>query len=458
MGPILGALISFIQVPLLTYFLTEAEYGRASLFNTLIVTIPFYIFFGLDQAYTREYQAAKDKVRLLQIASFFPFLVGLVLFLITLPFSQALSNWLFESPEFGHIVIIGGVWVLATVFERFFLLAIRMEEKAFTFSMYNLVLKVMVFVVSMLLILLGMRDFRVIVYGLLVGQLLGDLVLFYNYRHYFDFSGFSVDWPLLKRMFQFGIPVMVAVTLSNSLSAIDNLFLRQYRDYGELGIYSVALRIMAVIGIVRTAFTSFWIPTAYRWHEEGKEIKYFKYISDVVLFGLSLMFYGMLIFKGIVILIVNDSYSDVQYLLGLMAFPHIMYTLSETTNLGIVFSRKTHFNILVSIAALVPSLVLNYLLTPRFGYIGAATASFASYIMFYFSRTYFSNRLGFSFPQKKQTLSIVLMSVAAFLNAFSVPYIEVWTLLLGLMTLGVQISTIKQSLEIKQNSQEWNFD
>lgn len=458
LGPILGAIISFILVPLLTEFISTAEYGRASLFNTLITVIPFYIFVGLDQAYTREYQAAKDKRQLLQNAAVLPLILGIGLILVAIIFGGPLSNWLFNDAQYGHIVVLGGVWVLATILERFFLLSIRMQEQAFTFSLYNLVLKINVFVVSMLFIFIGWRDFRVVVYGLLIGQLIGDVVLFWNLRSLFDISYFQIDKDLLMRMLKFGIPIMIAVNLTNSLSAVDNLFLKAYRSLEELGIYSVAVRIMAVIGIVRTAFTSFWVPTAYRWYEEGKEIRYYKFISEAVLFILTGMFFGMLLFKSWIVLIVNQSYADVQYLLGLMAFPHIMYTLSETTNLGIVFSRKTHFNIFVSIAAFIPSILLNIILTPRFGYIGAATASMVAYLMFYFARTYFSNKLGFGFSQKKQTLSILLMTIAALINAVDLDY-GIWiTLGLGLLCLFVQFSTVRQVLEIKNNSKDWNFD
>ncbi|HFI0462990.1 TPA: lipopolysaccharide biosynthesis protein [Streptococcus suis] len=458
LGPILGALISFFLVPLLTAFIPAAEYGKASLFSTLITILPFYIFLGLDQAYTREFQENEDKRNLLQQAAILPLGLGIGLVVISFIFSSELSTWLFGSEDYPQIVFLGGIWVLATILERFFLLSLRMQDQAFVYSTYNLILKINVFLVSMFFIAIGWRDFQVIVYGLLLGQLLGDLVLFWQHRYYFKFSGFHIDWPLIKRMIQFGLPIMVAVNLTNSLSAVDNLFLKQYRTMEEIGIYSVALKIMAVIGIVKTAFTSFWVPTAYRWYQEQKEMKYFKFISDAVLFVLTAMFFALLVFKSWIVLIVGEEFRQVQYLLGLMAFPHMMYTLSETTNLGIVFSRKTQFNILVSIAAFIPSVLLNYLLTPRYGFVGAATASFVAYLMFYFFRTYFSNRLGFSFSQRKQVLSILLMSFAALINAFEWPY-AVWaTLLLGLLALGAQWSTITQLMDIKDNPQAWNFD
>lgn len=271
LGPILGALISLIQVPILNRLLGTAEVGKAYLFQSLIVIIPTYIYIGLDQAYTREYHLQKNKKQLMQLATLIPMIAGVILFIIAIGFDGMISNWLFNDSQYYYIVWYGGVWVLATVFERFLLLTIRMEERAIEYSMFNLLLKIGVFVVSIGLALLGWRDFKVIVYGLIFGQLLGDMILFFRYREFFDLRGFELDWDLLKSMLKFGLPLMVATSLSSSLTAVDNVFIKQYNTDEEVGIYNSALKIINIIGIVKTAFTSFWVPTAYRWYEEKSQ-------------------------------------------------------------------------------------------------------------------------------------------------------------------------------------------
>ena len=458
LGPVFGAFISFIQIPIITYFISKAEYGKASLFSSLIVALPNYIYIGLDQAYTREYQEADDKKQLIQQAALIPMIVGILLFIVSIVFAPEISNWLFDSPEYTYIVLYGGVWVLATIIERFILLSIRMEERAIEFSSFSMILKFNVFVLSMLLIWMGWRDFKVIVYGLIFGQLLGDVVLFWHYRHYLDIRGFKLNREIIVRMLKFGLPLMVAISLTNSLTLVDKIFIKNYTTLEDVAIYGAASTIIAVIGVVKTAFTSFWIPTAYRWHEEQKEIRHFKFVSDAVLFLLTGIFFGLLLFKDLIAyIVVAEAYRDVKYIFGLLAFPQIMYTLSETTNLGIVFSRKTYLNIIVSVLTFLPSMVLNLVLTPVWGYRGAAAASFAAYIMFYFARTYLSNRVGFGFSQVKPTISIIIMSIAAFLNVFELPYIEWYTLGLGLLALVAQWSTVQQAIEIKNDSKNWDF-
>lgn len=455
MGPVFGAVISLIQIPILTMLLSEAEYGISTLFSTLIVNIPNFLYIGLDQSYTREYNQAKDKRNLMQQAALLPMIVGILMFIVAIIFSQPISNWLFASPDYSYIVWLSGIWVLATVLERFLLLTIRMEEKALEYSKYTLLLKINVFLVSVGLILIGMRDFRVVVFGLIFGQLIGDAFLFWRYRVFFDIKTFTLEPKLIKTMILFGIPLMLSASLNSVLNSVDTTMLRNYSTLSELGIYGGAMKIVNIIGILKTAFASFWVPTAYRWYEEKKEMKHFKFISDALLFILTALFFGLLLFRPFVMLFIG--YDGSKYLLGLLSFPHIMYALSETTTLGIVFSRKTYLNIFVSVAALIPSVLINYLLTPDLGARGAAFASCGAYIIFYLARTYFSNRTGFGFSQRKQILTVCLMTVVAGLNAFDMSYRTLITLAIGLMCLVIQWSTVKDAIEIKQNPDNWDF-
>lgn len=457
LGPILGAFISIAQVPIFTYLLTKEEYGISTLFRTLIVNVPNFLYIGLDQSYTREYHRDSDKRNLMQQAALIPMFIGVILFIVAIIFASPISYWLFDSPEYAYIVWLSGIWVLATVIERFLLLTIRMEEKALEYSKYTLLLKLNVFIVSMALILFGMRDFRVVVFGLLFGQLIGDAVLIFKYRQFFDLSQFKLDPTLVKGMLLFGLPLMLSVSLTSLLNSVDTTMLKTYSTYDELGSYGGAMNVVNIIGILKTAFASFWVPTAYRWYEENKSMAHFKFISDAVLFILTGLFFGLLIFRPVIMLLLGPNYASSQYLIGLLSFPHIMYTLSETTTLGIVFSRKTYLNIFVSMAALVPSVLINLWLTPTYGATGAAFASCGAYIMFYLARTYFSSRSGFSFSQRKHLMTIAMMSLAAIVNAFPVEHRALITWGLGLLCLLIQWTTIRDAWSIKQSSSEWDF-
>lgn len=459
LGPILGAGISFILFPIFTNSLSVGEYGIGAGFQTILLQIPSFIYMGMDQAYTREYHHQEDKRDLMQQAMVLPLILGLLISVLALTLSSQLSNWFFRTPEYNYIIVYAAIWVMFTVVERFVLLTIRMQEKALEYSSFSLLQKILNFVVSMTMIFMGIRNLKVIVYGLIFGHLLADVIMFIRYRDLLDIRAFKLDPKLIKLMFIFGLPIMIATSLAAILNSIDTIFLTNFSTSENLGVYQAGSKIGAIIGILKTAFASFWVPTAYRWYEEGKSMKHYKYISDMILFIMSAMYFILLLIKQPLALFLSPDgeFIEVMYIIGLLAFPNVMYTLSETTNLGIVFSRKTHYNIIVSGMSLLVSFSMNMALTPSWGYRGAALASTSAYIIFYLARTYYSSKTGFYFGQSKQVVTMILMVAAGVMNMFPIPYVIIYTLIMAVIALIVQLETIKTTVEIKNNSSEWDF-
>lgn len=459
LGPVLGAAISFLLFPIFINILPVEEYGRAGVFQNILIQIPNFVYLGLDQAYTREFHHHKDKRRLMQHAMLPALGVGLLLAVISIIFARPIAEWTIWNPDYYYIVHFAAIWILVTIVERFIQLSIRMEEKAMEYSFFTLLLKVGNFIVSMLLIWMGIRDFRVVLYGLIFGHIIADVFLFYRYRHLLDFSGLRINRELMEILMRFGLPIMIAASLSALLNLVDTVSLNSLSDSYNIGIYKAGSQLAAVFGILKTAFASFWVPTAYRWYEEGRSMKHYKYISDALMLILSMGFFLLLLLKHPITVFLNPNreYIEFQYIAGLLAFPHLMYTLSETTTLGIVFSRKTFYNIIVSVLALAVSVGVNLLLTPSLGFRGAALASTLAYAVFYLARTYFSSRTGFYFGQRTQIVTMLLMIGAGILNLYPNSYSIIGTLGIALLALIIQIPTLKTTYSVITDSDSWDF-
>ena len=457
LGPVIGAIISFFTVPLITAFVSPAEYGKASMFSLFQAIVMTFIYLGIDQAYTREYYAEDDKKSIFQNAVLMPFILSVVLLAIIGVRPQLLSNVLFESPDYTRTAVFFGIAIVFSVVERFILLSIRMQEKAIEFSFFSIVMKVTVFIVAAVMIYFGKRDFLTVVFSTLIGQLLGDALLFVRYRHLLNIKGFKMNKPLVGKMAKFGLPLVFAASLATLMNSSDRLFLRTFSTFTEIGIYTATLKVSQVLGIVQTSFTSFWVPTAYRWHSEDKEIRYYKVISEIILLVMTVVFFALIFSKEIIVKILSPEYIESKYVLALLCLQPILYTLSETTTLGIVFSRKSYLNIWVSVVSILPNIIINLLLTPILGTIGAGIASGISYVFFFSARTYFSSKNGFSFPFKKHFLSIALFLICALINTQDFQMLGIVNLILFALTMVVQFSTLLQIKEIYKQPKNWDF-
>ncbi|MEW4241090.1 oligosaccharide flippase family protein [Priestia megaterium] len=458
-GPVAGAFITFVTVPLTTYFISPNEYGKASMFALFQMIFGTFLYFGIDQAYTREYHSAKNKLNLFQNAIFIPLVIAFVLFLTIIILPSPVSKLLFNNSNLVLPSILFGLMIIAMVVERFILLSLRMEEKALEYSLINIFTKLSILIFTLLFVIYIRRDFLAVVYSTVFGQIIIDGYLVIRYRNLFEYKKFNLNKRLLKKMFQFGFPIVIATSLSSLLNSLDRLSLRAWSDFYEVGIFAATLKIAGALSIIQVSFTSFWVPTAYRWYEERKEIEYFKIVSDSVLLLMSILFVGILMLKDLIIYILSPGYADATYIVAFLCLQPIIYTVSETTCLGIVFSKKTYLSIWVGLIAIVPNILINVLLVPKFGAIGAAVATAVAYIFFFISRTYFSNKNGMSFSVRKHYGVIVLLLAGAFLNLVPFKSMYVVNISLLILLLVCQFTTLKVMWTIyrRRNTKEFNF-
>lgn len=457
-GPVVGAFISFITVPLTTYFVLPEEYGKASMFTVIQSLIVTILYLGVDQAYTRAYHETKNKKNLLLHSMLAPMILSLVIFLLVCLNLDNVSIFLFGSADYHLATFLFGITIVLLVFERFIMLSIRMQEKALEYSLVSVILKLSVLIFTFLFVFFIRRDFLAVVYSTALGQILVDSYLIIRYRKYINFIDFSFDKVLFKKLLIFGLPLILSASLNNLLHSIDRIALRAWSNFHEIGIFTTALKISSALTILQTSFTSFWTPTAYRWYSQKKEVKYFELISKVVLLVMSTIFCLILLFKEIVVFLLGAEYADSKYIIGLLCLYPIMYTLSETTSLGIAFSKKSYLNIWVSLISIIPNILLNFVLIPELGAVGAAIATGVSYIVFFLARSYFSMKNWVGFPLGKEVIVSFILLFAAIVNTQNLNYITLINCGFLILLIIIQIPTISKIFSIyRKKEKDWDF-
>lgn len=448
LGPIAGAIISFITVPITTYFVSPDEYGRASMFIMVQTFLTVYLYLGFDQAYTRDYHENEDKKNLIQNAMLIPLLMAVLLSIIAILFRQELAMWLFQDASMQLPIYLLCASMFMLILERFCLLAIRMDERAKLYSFLTFIIRVSVLGITVLMILFGDRDFTVVVYGTLIGQMLGDCVIVLLCLPLLNVANFRIDRQMIRKMWTFGFPIFIALAIEAIFTISDRFIIGLRSTYTELGLYTAAFKIASLLKIVQMSFTSFWVPTAYRWYAEKRSMAHFQLVSDFVAGGFSFLFVGILIFKPAIMFVFTDSYQRAVSIFPFLCFVPILYTISETTTLGIVFSRKTYLNIYVSIGAIITNITLALYFVPYYGAKGAALSMGIAYFIYYVLRSVLSNREWEGIYLTKQLCTVAILFLAAFYNTFY-DYYSV------LVNIGFLIGIVL--FYLPQFSQLWNI-
>ncbi|MFC0229290.1 lipopolysaccharide biosynthesis protein [Serratia aquatilis] len=389
MGPIGAAALGFITLPVMTWLYSPEDVGRFGMLNVAISFTVLLFGLGLDQAYVRQYHESENKGELLKI-SIIPGLMLLLLSLFAFSWEPSfISSLLFEKDS----IAIGLLVMLILLFNfilRFLSLVVRMEGRGVGFSLSQLIPKVVI-LVSLLCFYFFWEShpFEQLLWANFFGFLITLIImLLITKRDWLLAISSRVDYHKSKEMIRFGFPLILGSLAFWGVTAMDRMFLRSLSTFEQLAVFSVAVSFASAATIIQTIFSTLWAPMVYKLANNDEEslglvTKASKYILLVVvaLFCIA----GLL--SWVVDFFIPVSYSDVKFiLLACLGYP-LLYTLSETTVVGIGISKKTYFSMIASLLALSVNFVLNYILVPRFGAAGAAVSTCITFWFFLVFRT-----------------------------------------------------------------------
>jgi len=259
--------------------------------------------------------------------------------------------------------------------------------------------------------------------GIIVAQLASSIVLLLllfslmknNYV-------FRIDKEILITVVKFSLPLVLANLLTAGNNVADRFLLNIFMGRESVGLYSFAYRIAIVLNIFIISFSTAWNPHSLNlYHSEdfkftraevfGKTLNKLIAVSCILLLVVS--FFARYLFD---INLFGQSFFNPVYKTGIVIIPIVMIGyifngVSAFYSLYPSVSGKSYHILISDLIAFSLNLMLNIILIPKIGLIGAAIATLFGYL---FGSTYlfFVSRKAILIEyQTKEILIIVISAV-----------------------------------------------
>lgn len=422
-GNIITLILGFISSPIITRIVNPDEFGKFSMFNTINNLFLVTFMLGIDQAYVRYFYEEKEENRgkLLKESIKIPLLTNLFFSIILLILYKPISKFTIGTNSFVLVVMII-IQNTFSILSRFSSLLIRMEQKGRVFSYLQIINKTLYIIFTLLLFKVFNSDYRTLVFSITLSTIICTLIgIGFEKKQWFG-KGKNIKLKVTrKEMVIFGVPLIFSAAITWVFQSVDRIFITKFNGYTELGLYSSAFSIVALLNAIQTTFATFWAPVANEKYLENKDKnkKFFFKIHSIISFSMLLIGVVIITFKDIIILLLGPEYRGASMIFPCLVLMPIMYTISETTVLGINFEKKTKYHILIATLCAVFNIIGNYILVPSFGAKGAAISTGISYIIFFMSRTYISERFyKINYNLKRFYISVLFLISLAIMSSF----------------------------------------
>lgn len=424
-GNIVVLILGFISSPLITRLISPDEMGKFSMFNMFTSLLIIIVTLGVDQSYVRYYYdiEVKERSLLLKVCFRISMIVNLVVSVVMLAMYKYISQYIVNETTLLVVIVII-FHIACSILSRFALLEIRMKQKANIYSLLNIVMKCAYIVFTIVFFLIFKDNYLTLILATVVSNILmGLLAVIIERKEWLSIEK-NINLSLrIDKIIRYGIPLVFSLSITWIFQSIDKISIKSFCGFEEIGLYSGAMTIISLLNALQGAFTTFWTPIAFQKYSEdkGSEAKeFFKDINEIVSFVMLIFVVLMVVFKDLIIYLLGEKYRSAVFIFPFLVFMPVMYTVSETTVLGVNFKKKTSKHINISIVAAAFNMAGNYVLVPKFGAKGAAISTGLSYIVFFILRTYYSNKYyKVDFKLKKFFIILFFIYILAIYSSFN---------------------------------------
>ena len=406
---ILSKVIAVALLPLYTRYLTPADYGAAEVLFAAVVAASIVIRFGVIEAVLRfYYKAGEDQRRVVATSFAALFWFGTAAALVALPFAEPISEALLDrpAPDLARIAI-GGLWV-ATLHE-YLLTLFRLEERARAFFLVTIANVLAAIALTVVLVVGEDEGAR----GLLLGSYLSGaafvlgLIVVHRRR-----LSLRLERPLLRRMLRFGLPTMPAELSLYALNFVDRIIIVRMVGLAEAGLYSLAVKFSQAVNVLARGFQLAWPPLAYSIRDDDEARRAYAAVVTWFLAVTAFVVAGMWLFsRWIARALAAPEFFESYEAVGLISTAVTLYALYMVLLVILGRTGRTEFNFPATGAALAVNVVLNLVLVPSLGIVGAGLALVVSYLVVVALMYGFTQRL-FPVPYEWGRLARVVLVTA----------------------------------------------
>jgi O-antigen/teichoic acid export membrane protein len=378
---ILNALIPFLLLPVLTRYLSPAEYGRIAIFQTLVIGLGAFVGLSVAAAASRKYLDLRlDQQALARyIAACVHILVasGLIVAGVAWWLKSPLSDWLgLEGVWIACAILLSACNCLITL--RLGQWQIRQRPLPYgllqvSFALLN-ALGSLFLVVAMKWGAEGRIAAQVaaaLVFSVLAVALLrrdGLLRLFCWNPQY------------VKEALSFGVPLIPHIAGAIVLSTVDRFFVQSTLGLAELGIYMVAIQLASGLGLLFDAVNNAYAPWLFdrlgrQSAGEARQIVCNTYIWFAVILVLAAALF--LLGPPIVVLVAGQQYARAGELMGWLGLGQVFGGMYLMVANYVFYAKSTWLLSVATLSSGAVNIGLLMFLIDQFGLAGAAI-SFAA--------------------------------------------------------------------------------
>jgi len=412
LSSVIGRFLNYLLVPLYTRYFLPSEYGVVTEMYAYVAFLVIVLTYGFETAFFR-FSKKENDVKVVYSTALISLLISSALFvLLVFLSSDSISNLMGYGIETKYIEWFAIIVALDAISSISFA-SLREQNKALRFASIRLL---------NIFVNIGFNLYFIVYkeYGIeyiFISNLISSAVTILLLLPVMLKSVWVFDKKLWSKMRVYALPLLIAGLAGITNETIDRILLKHLLpnpeiSATELGLYGAFYKLSILMTLFiqtfRFAAEPFFFAQANNKNSKTVYADVMKYFTIIM----SVIFLGVTIFYDIIKGFLGSDYHDergflvVSILLLANLFLGIYYNLSIWYKL----TEKTKYGAYLSLFGAIITLILNFILIPKIGFVGSAWAT----LICYFSMTvasYYIGKKHFPIPYQVERIGLYLFNM-----------------------------------------------
>lgn len=382
---ILTSLGTFFLLPIITKTLGTYDYGLWAQINVIVSLVSSFALMGLSMGFVRFLSAETEKKMIREAVYsilFFVVISGFVASLLIYMFAEPIATFGFNDSKATYFIQAGSALIFLSVVESislFYFRVFRQIKKYSYFSLFETFGKLFFILI-----------FSKMGYGLLgvivATILIQSSILLISFAIIVSQIGFTIPrFTHIKEYLQFSLPLTPSSLVRWITESSDRFLVTYFLGLGNAGVYSAAYSIGNLIQLFASPLQLILLPELSKLFDEDKidqvriylshSLRYFLLITIPAVFGLSALA------KPLLGIFTTQDFLSGWFVIPIIALSGLLAGIFQIFVNIMLLVKETKSATYINVIAAISNVLLNLLLIPSIGILGAALSTLISYFL-----------------------------------------------------------------------------
>ncbi len=387
------ALAGVISFPLLTRNLSVVEYGILGLITS---SLTFFIAvgkLGVQQSVIRFFAQVKNKtieyssVQMNSTVTVVFFCLATLTTIVWLLAGHRLVPSILDYEGISSLFSIAAVVIFVRLLGSGVMNFLRAQQRSGVVATVTLIIRLVYLCLILLALLFTDLNPFVVVAFLLVAELAGVGFATKQYWPDFQFDFQAISKPLAKAMLIYGIPLMLLESLGLIMRLSDRYLIGALLDETALGMYSASYNFTSYLDIIILASLTQAIRPMYMeiWESTGAQQTRDFLAQGFHLFlviGIPFVAIFSLVSPHLLNFLASPKYAPGTVIIPFVAFSYLLEGCVYFLAAGLYIQKNTKALVIWGAISAVINILLNFIMIPKYGIVGAAAVTVLAYTVF----------------------------------------------------------------------------